>query len=205
MLAHASMAHVGISFASALRASWQANCAATVDENEMEEQIHAPGARLEGWQDGRQPECVPAQLRMPYVQRRGCATCAASGKLHAVSVGITPSPPPRLPVKLSARRDPCLADEAVLLTAFRDSMQQNFGDHGLGCALASLQGAPPASTSQPLCSAPAPPLGMTKLLPAPAPPTPCRSQVLQPSVQPGGGALQPGRVPAGACCRECTA
>lgn len=33
------------------------------------------------------------------------------------------------------------AAEAVLLGAFRDSLQQNFGDHGLGCALASLQGA----------------------------------------------------------------
>ncbi|KAL4433886.1 hypothetical protein ABPG75_000327 [Micractinium tetrahymenae] len=29
--------------------------------------------------------------------------------------------------------------EAILLAAFRDSLQQNFGDYGLGCALASFQ------------------------------------------------------------------
>ncbi|PSC69139.1 spindle assembly abnormal 6-like protein [Micractinium conductrix] len=29
--------------------------------------------------------------------------------------------------------------EAALLASFRDSLQQNFGDHGLGCALASFQ------------------------------------------------------------------
>jgi hypothetical protein len=33
------------------------------------------------------------------------------------------------------------ADEAVLLGAFRDSLQLHFGDHGLGSALASFQGA----------------------------------------------------------------
>lgn len=29
--------------------------------------------------------------------------------------------------------------EAALLATFRDSLQQNFGDYGLGCALASFQ------------------------------------------------------------------
>jgi hypothetical protein len=32
------------------------------------------------------------------------------------------------------------AGEVVLLNAFRDSLQLNFGDHGLGSALASMQG-----------------------------------------------------------------
>ena len=30
--------------------------------------------------------------------------------------------------------------EAGLVGAFRDSIHENFGDHGLGCALASMQG-----------------------------------------------------------------
>ena len=47
------------------------------------------------------------------------------------------------------------ADDAVLLAAFRDSLQQNFGDHGLGSALASLQGEQSAA--------------MPALLPQPAP------------------------------------
>ena len=47
---------------------------------------------------------------------------------------LCPPPPP----PMSCASPP--ADDAVLLTAFRDSLQQNFGDHGLGSALASLQG-----------------------------------------------------------------
>ena len=32
------------------------------------------------------------------------------------------------------------ADEAALLAVFRESLQQTFGDYGLGSALASFQG-----------------------------------------------------------------
>ena len=44
------------------------------------------------------------------------------------------------PAAAACRRRPP-ADEAVLLGAFRDSLQLHFGDHGLGSALASFQGA----------------------------------------------------------------
>jgi hypothetical protein len=41
----------------------------------------------------------------------------------------------------------CCAGEAVLLAAFRESLQLNFGDAALGAALASLQGAAAAARS----------------------------------------------------------
>ncbi len=93
-----------------------------------------------------------------------------------------------------------LAAEAALLATFRDSLQQNFGDFGLGCALASFQGKFPGAGSAPnprCCSAACVGLllALNPLLAAHL--TPC-SQVLQPSVQSLHRALQPRRVPTGA-------
>lgn len=47
-----------------------------------------------------------------------------------------------------------LAAEAALLATFRDSLQQNFGDWGLGCALASFQGKSPGVGSAPHLAGP---------------------------------------------------
>ena len=65
---------------------------------------------------GRQQCCLPSQMAAGHHACAGRRPTAAPPGAHLC------------------------ADEAVLLAVFRDSLQQNFGDHGLGCALASLQG-----------------------------------------------------------------
>ena len=100
------------------------------------------------WKDGKLDDSISERggsslaLRRSYcvlgnlVRKEPSLLLLMSGKVAAWSCPCTAcSPLPPCPC------GPVRAAEAGLLGAFRDSLQQNFGDHGLGCALASLQGA----------------------------------------------------------------
>lgn len=76
------------------------------------------------WKDGKVDETISASntCSKEFLEpRKACMRCAALPPLHSTAV----MPP---------------ADEGVLLSVVRESIQQNFGDYGLGSALASFQG-----------------------------------------------------------------
>lgn len=77
------------------------------------------------WKDGKLDDSISERVRGCRSRAAACATVAARHNAPSSCVFET-------------------AGEGVLLGAFRDSLQQNFGDHGLGTALASLQGEPRA-------------------------------------------------------------
>lgn len=79
------------------------------------------------WKDGRIDEAVSE-----------CTPCATEPCLCVRGFVQSAARADRGPPTLSPRG--VRAAEAVLLGAVRDSVQQNFGDYGLGCALASFQG-----------------------------------------------------------------
>ena len=86
------------------------------------------------WKDGRideaVSECIPADSAAVPSLQSAVNVRGLCRQRHTLVTDQCPAlsvPPPA-------------AAEAVLLGAVRDSVQQNFGDYGLGCALASFQG-----------------------------------------------------------------
>ena len=85
------------------------------------------------WKDGKFDDSI-SELPRPVA----CLSSVKGPTAAPSTVACMPPvpTPPRPPPPAAA----VPADEAVLLAAFRDSLRQNFGDHGLGTALASFQG-----------------------------------------------------------------
>ena len=167
------------------------------------------------WKDGKVDDSISAWVAAHTDQRpRACAPAHAKRAAAALGWGgadgcswlrrgagvpaaALPANQPRCPAGPLGR-----TGEAVLLAVFRESIQQNFGDFGLGSALASFQGAAPTGHRPPvraaclLSRAAKPPPARAEVI-APAAPYFHCSQILQPSDAAVRATLRAGRVPPG--------